>query len=297
MADGRGEIVVGSARADAAGSPRWPDELFARPDRVDTHDCSCGDLAATIARHEPHPTSMAARVLRALTDPGSMRSHYQPIVDLRSGGVVAHEALLRLTDEHGAIPPGDLFGASARGGWVQALDQMARRTAILGAGSWLGDRSLFINFVPSSIYDPRVCLRTTEMAAAEAGVTMDRLVFEVVETERIRDIGHLRTIFDRYHELGARVALDDLGAGHSSLEVARALRPDVLKLDGAVVRAVDEPVARRFVADAVELADEIGAVVLAEGIEDERQADRAVAAGVTLGQGWFYGRPEPAPAP
>jgi EAL domain-containing protein (putative c-di-GMP-specific phosphodiesterase class I) len=240
---------------------------------------------------------MAARVLRALADPTAMRSHYQPIVDLRTGAVVAYEALLRLTDDVGVIPPGDLFGASARGGWAQALDQMARRTAILGAGSWLGDRSLFINFVPSSIYDPRVCLRTTEQAASEAGVPLDRLVFEVVETERIRDVEHLRGIFDRYHELGARVALDDLGAGHASLEVARALRPDVMKLDGDVVRAIDDPAACRFVAEAVDLAREIGAVVLAEGIEEAVHAEAALAADVSLGQGWHFGRPEPAPAP
>jgi len=292
MADvqpGRSEI-----RSHRRPIPSWADDLFVRPERIDTHDCSCTDLAATIARHEPDPSNLARRVLLALRDPTSMRSHYQPIVDLATGEVVAFEALLRLTDASGPIPPGELFGASAVGGWAQALDQVARRTAIVGASGWLGERSLFVNFVPSSIYDPRICLRTTEAAARDAGVALDQLVFEVVETERIHDMSHLRGILDRYHELGARVALDDLGTGFASIDVARELQPDVMKLDGEVVRSSSAE-ARRFVDEAVALADELGAIVLAEGVEEAEHADAAAAAGVTLGQGWFFGRPAPAP--
>ena len=196
----------------------------------------------------------------------------------------------------GLVPPGPLFDAAATGGWSQALDQVARRSAIIGAGPWISSRSLFVNFVPSSIYDPAVCLRTTEAAAAEAGVTMGQLVFEVVETERISDIGHLQGIFERYHALGARVALDDVGAGYASLEVASKLEPDVIKIDGAVIRELPaNTAARRFVGAAVALAESFDGTVLAEGVEEPVHAEIAAGLGVTLAQGWHFGRPVPAP--
>jgi EAL domain-containing protein (putative c-di-GMP-specific phosphodiesterase class I) len=293
-----GTIVTQRTRLAVVPDPALPGTaaaLFERPARVDTHDCSCHDLLATIDRHEPRPSERTASLRAALAHPDAVRCHYQPIVDLGTGSVVAFEALLRVHGPDGPVPPAVLFGAAAEGGWSQALDQVARRTAILGAGPWLGrERKLFVNFVPSSIYDPAVCLRTTEAAATEAGVAMEQLVFEVVETERIRDIDHLRTIFRRYHEMGAGVALDDLGAGHASLAVAEALSPDVMKLDGAVVRALPHDAdARRFAAAAVALAATSGAIVLAEGVEAGDQAEVAIELGVQLGQGWHFGRPAP----
>ena len=268
-----------------------------RPERVDTHACTCQDLLGTIDRHRPDDPRLAP-IRDALTQPDALRSHYQPIVDLVAGEVVGFEALLRLTGPDGVVPPGELFALAAEGGWSQALDQVARRTAIEGARGWLGGRSLFVNFVPSSIYDPRVCLRTTEEAARIAGIGMEQLVFEVIETEHIRDVPHLRDIFARYHEMGARVALDDLGSGHASLAVAAELEPDVIKLDGAVVRAAPTTAeARAFITDAVRFARATDSTVLAEGIEEPAQADLARELGVDLGQGWHFGRPVPTPAP
>lgn len=255
----------------------------------------CTDLAGSLRRHaDGRPDARVARMASAFAQPGAVVSHYQPIIDLGTDEVVAHEALLRVADADGLLPPADLFELAADIGLSQALDQLARRTAIEGAAGWLGENTLFVNFVPSSIYDPAVCLQTTEAAVRRSGISMSQLVFEVVETEKIRDIGHLRSVFARYHEMGARVALDDLGAGHASLEVAAQLEPDVVKLDGDVVRALPtDGEAQAFVADVVALAEEIGATVLAEGVEDATHADAATQAGITLAQGWHYGRPVP----
>lgn len=227
-----------------------------------------------------------------------MQCHYQPIFDVRSMTVVAYEALLRVTDTSTnlTIPPVELFTAAMQGGWHQALDQAARRTAILGAGGWLHGNQLFVNFLPSSIYNPSTCLRTTEAAAAEAGVPMDQLVFEVVESEHIVSIPSLRAIFDRYHEMGAKVALDDLGADHSTLAVAEALEPDIMKIDGAISRQLPAADAVSFVQRAVALARAIDSKVLIEGVEEPVQLDCALDLGVDLAQGHLLGHPGPAPA-
>lgn len=233
-----------------------------------------------------------------MADPLSMQCHYQPVVDVRTMEVVGWEALLRVTDTdtHVTIPPFELFTAAARGGWHQALDQVARRTAILGAAGWLDGKQLFVNFLPSSIYNPAICLRTTEAAAVEAQVPMDQLVFEVVESEHIASVPTLRAIFDRYHEMGAKVALDDLGSGHATLGVAEALQPDIMKIDGEITRRLPEEGASSFVAQAVELATSIGGKVLVEGVEEHRQLECAVELGADLAQGYLLGRPAPAAA-
>ncbi|MCU1370838.1 MAG: hypothetical protein JWO77_2032 [Ilumatobacteraceae bacterium] len=261
--------------------------------------CSCGQLVDSIERADDGTDDRLARWCSTLSDPRSMRCSYQPIFDVRTMAIVGQEALLRVTDVETdvVIPPFELFSAAARGGWHQALDQAARRTAILGAAGWLGDRRLFVNFLPSSIYNPSICLQTTEAAAAEAGVPMDQLVFEVVESEHIASIPRLRAIFDRYHEMGAQVALDDLGADHATFGVAEALRPDIMKIDGDIARRLPEPTAVEFVRQAVALAAASGGKVLIEGVEEQTQLECAIELGVDLAQGYLLGRPAPAPAP
>jgi diguanylate cyclase (GGDEF)-like protein/PAS domain S-box-containing protein len=223
------------------------------------------------------------------------RSVYQPIVDLSLPGerlVVGYEALLRATGPDGPILPDELFGAAEEAGWLHVLDRVGRTTALRGAAGWLGDQLLFINFVPTTIYRPEVCLRTTEVAAHQAGLRLDQLVFEVTESERVNDIGHLADVFSYYRERGCRVALDDLGAGYSSLNMLVRLQPDVVKLDKEIVQALPDPGSVAVMRAIVEITHSYGGQVLAECIETTEQAEVAIELGVDLGQGWFFGRPE-----
>jgi diguanylate cyclase (GGDEF)-like protein/PAS domain S-box-containing protein len=150
---------------------------------------------------------------------------------------------------------------------------------------------LFINFVPTSIYRPQVCLRTTEKAARDAGLRLDQLVFEVTEGHLVRDVDHLAQVFDYYRERGCRVALDDLGAGYSSLNMLIRLQPDFVKLDKDIVQALPDPVSSAVISAIVEITHAYGGKVLAECIETREQAIAARDLGVDLGQGWLFGRP------
>ena len=206
---------------------------------------------------------------------------------------MGYEALLRATDAAGDIVmPDRLFPAAEAAGWTHLLDRIGRTTALRGAGPWLGDALLFINFVPTSIYRPEVCLRTTELAAAEAGVRLDQLVFEVTEGHRIHDLDHLERVFDYYRERSCRVAIDDLGAGYSSLNLLVRLRPDIVKLDKDLVQSLPGPVGTAVVSAIVDITHSYGGLVLAECIETAQQEAAARELGVDLGQGWAFGRPE-----
>jgi EAL domain-containing protein (putative c-di-GMP-specific phosphodiesterase class I) len=220
-------------------------------------------------------------------------SVFQRIVTLCDSRVIGHEALLR-----GETPAGDLvmpdvlFPAAEAAGWTHLLDRVGRTTALRDAGPWIGNDLLFINFVPTSIYRPEVCLRTTEIAAARAGVRLDQMVFEVTEGHKIEDIDHLERVFDYYRSQQCKVALDDLGAGYSDLNLLVRLQPDIVKLDKEIVQALPGPTSTAVIRAVVEMVHSYGGLVLAECIETEEQAVAATKLHVDLAQGWLFGRPE-----
>jgi EAL domain-containing protein (putative c-di-GMP-specific phosphodiesterase class I) len=305
-ADGRSRIVTCVSprtfvlELDAAltATERSEMRVALLPDRVDAAD---GGRVLDAAMGALTVGALAARLrtehLAALVDDQrNFHALFQPIVALDSGEVVAHEALLRATDERGAeVGAPALFGAAAAGNWTHVLDRIGRETAIRDASPWLGDGALFINFVPTSIYRPELCLASTQRAAATYDVPFSQLVFEVVETHRTEDPDHLLTIVEHYRERGARVALDDVGAGYSSLTLVARIRPDIVKVDRELIQGLpDDDVATSIVRAITELAHDIGADVIAEGVETEAQADAALQLGIELGQGWHFGRPAPA---
>jgi EAL domain-containing protein (putative c-di-GMP-specific phosphodiesterase class I) len=218
-------------------------------------------------------------------------SAYQPIVSLADRSVVAHEALLRGVVDGREVGGGDLFFVAEQAGWLPRLDRIGRESAIAGAEPWLGDDDLYVNFHPASIYRPQVCLASTQRVVEESGIAPGRLVFEVVESHAIADRGHLVTVLEYFRSLGWKVALDDVGAGWSSLSLLAAVRPDVVKLDKRLVQELPDVGARTVLRAVTELAHQLGAVVVAEGVETERLAEEVTALGADLGQGWLFGRP------
>lgn len=218
-------------------------------------------------------------------------SVYQPIVSLADRSVVAHEALLRGVVDGREVGGGDLFFVAEQAGWLHRMDRIGRESAVAGAVPWLGDADLFVNFNPTSIYRPQVCLASTERVVHDTGIAPEQLVFEVVESHAIADRGHLVSILDHYRSLGWRVALDDVGAGWSSLSLLAAVRPEVVKLDKALVQELPDEGARTVLRAVTDLAHQLGAVVVAEGIETEALAEQVAALGADLGQGWLFGRP------
>jgi EAL domain-containing protein (putative c-di-GMP-specific phosphodiesterase class I) len=256
-----------------------------------------GEGAALTARLLTAPTLSVELARRGVTvEVGVLAeaefwSVYQPIVSLTDRSVVAHEALLRGVVDGREVGGGDLFFVAEQAGWLHRLDRIGRESAVAGAVPWLGDDDLFVNFNPTSILRPQVCLASTERVVHETGIDPSQLVFEVVESHAIADRGHLVSILDHYRSLGWRVALDDVGSGWSSLSLLAAVRPEVVKLDKALVQELPDDGARTVLKAVTDLAHQLGAVVVAEGIETERLAEEVTALGADMGQGWLFGRP------
>ena len=213
---------------------------------------------------------------------------FQPIVDVEESRIDAHEALVRGLDGEGA---GQVL-AQVNAGNVYKFDQACRVKAIEMAARLGMDRQLNINFLPNAVYEPRACIRATLDAAARTGFDPGRLTFEIVETESIADTSHLLNIIGEYRRQGLKVALDDFAAGYSGLTRLAELKPDIVKLDRALVRDCDKDRVRLAIAASmVALGDEIGIKVVVEGIERRGEADALRSVGARFMQGFYFAKP------
>ena len=151
-----------------------------------------------------------------------------------------------------------------------------------------------MNFTPDSIFDAAYCLDATVRLVDELGFAHERVVFEVVESERLPEVDHLRSIIDYYRERDFGVALDDVGAGYSSLAVLLAIRPDYAKIDMELVRGVHlDPAKAMMAGHLVETIRDLGAKSVVEGVETEEEWTWAREAGADYAQGYLFGRPAP----
>ncbi|MGH2316212.1 EAL domain-containing protein [Planococcus sp. SE5232] len=221
--------------------------------------------------------------------------HYQPIVDADEK-IFAYEMLARFQNEDGSmIYPNEIFPAAKTRGRLYALDRVCRMTAVKYAAALKGEKA-FINFIPTSIYSPEFCLRSTISLSEQLGVDSKSLVFEVVETEKVDDLDHLKKILTYYKEKGFDYALDDVGEGYSTIEMLADLKPKYMKLDMQFVQDVATDTDKQKVAEKfLKKALEIGSVPLAEGIETPQDFDWLKQRGYQLFQGYYFGKPAASP--
>jgi len=234
--------------------------------------------------------------LRELVEQDRYTTYFQPIVSSQDLGVIGHEALFRGFEADGSLlSPTHIFKTAAEAGQMFQLDLAARRSAVQQAAKLdVGNQWVFINFNPTTVYDPSYCLRTTVSACEELGLKPEQIIFEVTETEKVEDMRHLRGILSFYRKAGFRVALDDVGAGYSGLNILQSLGPDLIKIDRHLIENIDTDAFKlNIVEHLTALAHRQQIQVLAEGIETEAEAKTLQELGVDLLQGYYFGRPGP----
>ncbi len=224
-----------------------------------------------------------------LADPDDMTLAFQPIVSLQTGDVAGYEALARFP---GSAGPDVWFAAAAEAGVAAELEALAIHTALAVVPDLPADTFLTVNVSPH-------LLGTTPVQDALATrPDLHRVVVELTEHTPVDDLGVLRRQTDRLRARGALIALDDAGSGYSGLQQMAALRPQLVKLDRALVADADADPVRMALAEMVgEFAGRIDAWLLAEGIETAAELAAFAQLGVPLAQGWLLGRPGPTFAP
>ena len=176
------------------------------------------------------------------------------------------------------------------------LGRQARETAIISTAREKINEKLFINFLPTVIYNPHVCLRTTINLIDKYHFKANNITFEVVETEEIKDTDHLKNILDFYREKSFRIALDDLGNGYSSLNNLYKLTPDYIKIDLEIIRDIHKSHLKQAIFEAlVAMAKTTNIKVLAEGVETKDELDFVTAKGADFVQGYYFAKPTEKP--
>ncbi len=229
-----------------------------------------------------------------------LATYFQPIVDCREPeNVFAYECLTRGVQANGdLIYPDRLYATARASNLLYHLDRAARLRAIASAAEHNIPTKIFINFNPTSIYDPAFCLRSTVRAIEQSSLSVDQFVFEVVESDRTPDEQHLRRVLEYYRQAGCAVALDDVGSGYSSLNLLSKLKPDFIKLDMELIRDADhDPHKAHIAARLLELARGLGVKTIAEGVETEAEWQWLMNHGANYAQGYLFARPARVPSP
>jgi len=213
---------------------------------------------------------------------------YQPIVDASMRSTFAHEALVRGPNGEGAASVLSQVTEQNR----YRFDQACRVKAIKTAAQLGVTQRLSINFLPNAVYKPEVCIRTTLQAARAHDFSIDRIVFEVTEGERVEDGPWLASILREYKRYGFMTAIDDFGAGYAGLTLLADFTPDIIKLDMALVRGVDASRSRQAIARGlIRICQELEIQIVAEGVETPSERDYFLHEGVVLMQGYLFARP------
>ncbi len=217
---------------------------------------------------------------------------YQPIVNLKTGATMGYEALSRGPADSPLHYPAKLFNIAVETGLLLPLEQVCREAALKQMTALAADQQLFLNMNAAVIKDPHFRGGLTKAFLIENGLNPAQVTFEITERTAITDFESFSKSLNHYRQQGYYIAVDDAGAGYSSLEAIAALRPNYIKLDRSIVYEVNKDPLKQAMLDAmVRLAAVINSQIIAEGIETADELSILISKGVHYGQGYFLARP------
>ncbi|WP_284751493.1 EAL domain-containing protein [Arthrobacter sp. efr-133-R2A-120] len=267
--------VSGRSLLDAAGRPAGFEGTSRALDPGTANTLAAGEIRSRIE------ATLAGR---------SLMTAFQPIRSLESDSITGAEALTRFPGSP-SISPEVMFAEATAVGLDVELEILALETALAAAKGLPLALSVSVNLSPRACLDARL-----SDILADSGISTGRIVLEVTERHHVVDYGPLAAALAPLRSRGLRIAVDDAGAGFASMRHVLLLKPDVIKLDREIIAGIDtDPGQRALGAAMVGFAKEIGATLVAEGIETEAELTAVVELGMTAGQGYLLGRPSVRP--
>lgn len=227
---------------------------------------------------------------------GDISSLFQPIVSLSERRIIGHEALTRGPSNTSLHSPINLLAAARHGGRLDELEMLCRENACRRYRHLQMQGQLFLNASPETLLDARHKPGRTLRLLQQYDIPAENVVIELTEQTPTDDLVLLDTALHHYRSMGFTIALDDLGAGYSSLRMWSELRPDYVKIDRYFIDGIHrDAVKRRFVESILKIARTSQAQVIAEGIELPEELSILTDMGVDLVQGYLLGRPKEEP--
>ena len=225
--------------------------------------------------------------------------YYQPIVDLRSGRTAGVEALVRWNHPiRGMVSPSAFIPLAERNGLIVPLGRSVLQKATSQVAAWRRDgHDIYasINISPVQLQLEGIVREVLDIVDG-AGMDREGVVLELTESALINDFELVVSRIDELRSAGLRVAIDDFGTGYSTLRYAEEFSADILKIDQTFVARLETQDDSTIVSTVLSIAEGMGALTVAEGIEVPEQHRRLLALGCHYGQGYYFTRPAPAEA-
>lgn len=235
------------------------------------------------------------RDLRHAVENGELSLHFQPIVELGDSKLVSFEALLRWRHPtRGFVSPGEFIPIAEESGLIIQIGLWVIEEACLVASYWPTNIRFAVNLSPRQFSDERLVPTIIE-ALEKNRIEPGRLTVELTETAIIDHDGKALAALKQLREKGVKIALDDFGTGFASLSYLTRFPFDIVKIDQCFVREASRNNNADVVISSIcDLAARLGLETVAEGIESLDHLDLVLKAGCKRGQGYLFGRPEPA---
>lgn len=310
-------LVVADSRQPDAGAVAWTDAASFAPAQYDWRAVAVnGDLIAVVVRDETdralresamraslegYEAAAAAAdadrhamtcVIEQVVSTGSgLTMVFQPIVDLQTGGLIGVEALSRFSIEP-LRPPDQWFADAARVGLGAELELTAVEAALEQQTQLPDQAFMSVNVSPSTVLTAEMSRLVTKYAAHR------QIVLELTEHAHVDDYEPLSAALDDVRSSGALLAVDDTGSGYASLQHIHRLNPDHIKLDRYFVDGINsDPVRAALAAALVKIAEDMGTMLIAEGIETAAELAAVRELGIRYGQGYYLAKPGALPVP
>lgn len=234
--------------------------------------------------------------LSSILTHSDLHSLFQPIVSLSDRRILGYEALTRGPSNSALHSPLSLFAVARQAGRLSELELACRESACRRFSQQQLEGKLFLNISPESLLEASHPPGRTLQLLQRYGIPPSRVVIELTEQTPTDDFGLLYNALYHYRDMGFSIALDDLGAGYSSLRLWSELRPDYVKIDRHFIDGIhQDAVKREFVGSMLQMAKASRALVIAEGIELQEELAVLIDMGVELVQGYLLCRPQEFP--
>ncbi len=227
----------------------------------------------------------------------NLHAVYQPIVSLATADTLGWEALTRGPANSYFTSPVNLFTYAEKHGQLYTLERTCRKLALRDMPPLQPKQKLFINIDPQTINDPNFVKGETRAILESLGLTPANVVLELTERRSIQDFTTFRKSLKHYRDQGYLIAIDDAGAGYSSLQSIVELHPEYIKMDMSLVRNVDSDTVKKALLETfVTFAQKVNCKIIAEGIETPQELETLIKLGITLGQGYLLAHPSSPPS-
>lgn len=235
-------------------------------------------------------------LLKEVISQGNIQSVFQPIVDTRKQQVLGYEALSRGPSDSPLYSAGVLFETAERAGLQEELEKVCRRQCASRFKALSVDGLLFVNISPGVLESPSFSHDNLEQLLNTIEIPPQRVVLELSERYPSTDITETLSALNILKNKGFKIAIDDLGAGYSGLKLWSEVQPDFVKIDRHFIRDIDSDLVKReFVSSVISLANGIGCQLIAEGVETLSEYEAVHELGISLCQGFYFGKPKAVP--